>query len=169
VSADRLVVELVRAQVRVAASLPDQWLTGVLGALDDESSIRHIRLTREDEGVGICIGAGLAGVRAVVVCQNAGVLLSMNALSGAAHHHRAPVVVIAVQRGQGADPYPYQAYKGLVTRPVLEAAGIQTLEARAADDFTVIEEAFVRAEAGRTPVVILAQRSAVAPPTDGAA
>ena len=85
----------------------------------------------------------------------------MNALAGAAHHHRAPVVVFAVQRGQGGDPYPYQAYKGLVTGPVLTGAGIPTLDVAVPDDLDAIGEAFVRAEAGRTPVAVLAQRPAL--------
>ena len=168
-SGHRLVAEFKSAGVAIAASLPDQWLSDVLTSLDDEPWIRHVLLTREDEGVGVCIGAGLAGQRGVVVCQNAGVLLSMNALSGAAHHHRAPLVVVAVQRGQDGDPYPYQAYKGLVTAPVLAAAGIPTLTAAVPDDLTVINEAFVRAEAGRTPVVVLAQRSALATQAGGRA
>ena len=159
-----LVNELRSAGVTLAATLPDQWLSGVLQSLDAEPSIRHVRLTREDEGVGICIGAGLAGHRAVLICQNAGVLLSMNALAGATHHHRAPVVAIAVQRGIGGDPYPYQAYKGLVTQPVLSAASIPTFTVRDASDLDFIGEAFVNAEAGRTAVVVLVERKALFPP-----
>ncbi len=160
-SATKLLGELLDAGVSIAASLPDQWLSDVLDALDDEPTIRHVRLTREDEGVGICVGAALAGERAVLICQNAGVLLSMNALSGAAHHHRSPAVVIAVQRGLTGDPYPYQAYKGLVTEPVLRAAGIPVLTARTPDDLGLIGDAFARSEAGRTPVVVLAERGAI--------
>jgi sulfopyruvate decarboxylase alpha subunit len=161
VSAEQLLAQLRASGVTIAATLPDQWLSDILAGLDAEPSITHIGLTREEEGVGICVGASLTDKRAVLICQNAGLLLAMNALSAATHHHRSPAVIIAIQRGIAGDVYPYQAYKGLVTEPVLHAAGIPTLTMRTPDDLHLIEEAFVRAEAGRTPVVVLTERPAI--------
>ena len=149
------------AGVTIVASLPDSWIADLLDELDAADDIRHVRVNREDEGVGLCLGAHLAGVRAALVCQNAGLLLSTNALAGAARHHRAPFIVLAVQRGRQGDPYPYQAYKGEVTAPVLSAIGVPYYEVEAARDPALLLRAYADAEAHRLPVVILLDRAAL--------
>ena len=154
-----IVAALRASGVTMVASLPDQWLTGVLEAVDAADDLRHVRVNREDEGVGICAGAALAGVRAVLICQNAGLLLSGNMLAGLAHHHELPVVALAAHRGRDDDPYPYQRYKGRVTAPVLEALGVPHRVVDDVDD-AVVAEAFSQAEAEGTPVVLLLSVSA---------
>lgn len=152
------------ADVAIVASLPDSWISDLLGELDDAADIRHVRLNREDEGVGLCLGAHLAGVRAALVCQNAGLLLSTNALAAAARHHHAPFIVLAVQRGRQGDPYPYQAYKGEVTASVLSAIGLPFYEIEAVGDPDLLARAYADAEAHRSPVAILLDRRALGEP-----
>jgi sulfopyruvate decarboxylase subunit alpha len=160
-SADRIVSALVRAGVEIAASLPDAWLTALIARIDAEPKLRHVRVTREDDGAGICAGAALGGKKAVLVCQNAGVLLSANALAGYAHHHELPFVVLAVYRGSYEDRFYYQMYKGLVTEPVLGALRIPFHVVERSEDILVIENAVREASLARKPVVVLLRRAAL--------
>jgi len=123
-SAERVVRALVDANVEVVASLPDSWLAPVLVRIDAEPTIRHIRVGREDDAVAIAAGVALGGRRAAVVCQNAGVLLSANALAGYAHNHQLGFLVLAVYRGLEDDRFHYQKYKGLVSEGVLKGLRI---------------------------------------------
>ncbi|HVJ12345.1 MAG TPA: thiamine pyrophosphate-binding protein, partial [Burkholderiales bacterium] len=91
--------ELKRAGIDLVASLPDQWLGDLIQQCEADPAITHIRLAREDDGVGICAGAWLGGRKAALVCQNSGVLLAVNALGGIAFHHQIPLLVIAAHRG----------------------------------------------------------------------
>ena len=120
----RLVEALASTGVSFAASVPDSWLTGILEALDASEAIQHIGVTREDEGVGLVAGMTLAGRRGVVVCQNAGVLLSVNALAGYGGHHGLAVPVIAALRGGPDDGFYYQSYKARSTARVLDGIDV---------------------------------------------
>jgi sulfopyruvate decarboxylase subunit alpha len=160
-AAHRAVCLLRQAGVRIAATLPDQWLGGVISALDAEPAIRLVRVTREDDGVGICAGAYLGGQRAVLVCQSAGLLLSANALAGYAQHHQTPFLVLAALRGGHDDGYYYQTYKHRVITPVLDALGLPHHTLHTPDDLSVIPDAARQAWLSRRPVVLLAHRDAL--------
>ena len=160
-SADRIVKALVSAGVEIAASLPDSWLAPLIARIETESAIRHVRVGREDDGVGICAGASLGGKRAVLICQNAGLLLSANALAGYAHHHQLPFVVLAVYRGSFEDRFYYQMYKGLVTEPVLAALAIPFHVIERIEDAAVVGDAVREASLARRPVVVLLRREAL--------
>lgn len=156
-----LVDELERAGVELAASLPDSWLRPLLDAVDDRPDVRHVRVTREDEAVAMIAGVHLAGGRGVVVCQNAGLLLSANALAGYGSLHGLPVPVIAALRGGPDDAFYYQSYKGRVTRGVLDALEVPHF---LIDDPTRIAEVadVVRlASMHRRPAVALLTKSAL--------
>ena len=160
-NADLIVRALVAAKVEIAASLPDSWLTPVIARIESESAIRHVRVTREDDGAGICAGASLGGKRAVLVCQNAGVLLSANALAGYAHHHQLPFVVLAVYRGSHEDRFYYQMYKGLVTEPVLAGLRIPYHVVDSIGDAAIVGDAVRESQLARRPVVVLLRHAAL--------
>lgn len=160
-SAERIVGALTKAGVTIAASLPDSWLSAVIDRVDVDKAIRHVRVTREDDGVGICAGASLGGKKAVLICQNAGVLLSANALAGYGHHHQLPFLVLAVYRGSYEDRFYYQMYKGLVTEPVLRGLQIPYHVMERIDQVGMVEEAVREAQLARRPVVVLVRRAAL--------
>lgn len=160
-NAGLIVGALTAAGVTIAASLPDSWLSAVIDRIDAEEPIRHVRVTREDDGVGICAGASLGGKRAVLVCQNAGVLLSANALAGYGLHHQLPFLVLAVYRGSREDTFYYQMYKGAVTEPVLAGLQVPYHVIDRIDQVGIIEEAVRQATLVRRPVAVLLRRAAL--------
>lgn len=157
----RLVEALAGTGVAFAASVPDSWLTGILEALDASEAIRHIGVTREDEGVGLVAGMTLAGRRGVVVCQNAGVLLSVNALAGYGSHHGLAVPVIAALRGGPDDGFYYQSYKARSTARVLDGIDVPHFVVsdpdRIEDAARVVDMAWLH----RRPAVALLTREAL--------
>jgi len=160
-SAERIVRALVDARVEIATSLPDSWLTPLIARIEAEPGIRHIRVGREDDGVGICAGASLGGKRAVLVCQNAGVLLSANALAGYAHNHQLGFVVLAVYRGTHEDRFYYQMYKGLVTEGVLAGLRVPYHIVDRPDGLAIVADAVRESRLARTPVMVLLRRAAL--------
>ncbi|WP_165614226.1 thiamine pyrophosphate-binding protein [Mycolicibacterium holsaticum] len=156
--ADAITAQLVKAGTSIAASLPDSWLGAVIESVDREQSIRHLRVAREDDGAAICAGAALAGQRSALICQNSGLLLSVNGLAGYALHHQLPFLALAVARGEHDDGYFYQTYKGQVTAAVLDAVGIPYHRLTGRDDDEIIAEAMHQAWLYRRPVVVLCSR-----------
>jgi sulfopyruvate decarboxylase subunit alpha len=157
-----LIVEaLGRAGITLVASLPDKWLSDLLDAVTATPALTHVRVTREDDGMGLCAGAYLGGRKAALVCQNAGLLLSANVLAGFGHHHQIPFLVLAAYRGSYDDAYYYQMYKGRVTEPVLQALGIPHHLVAGPADYHLIEDGVRQADLSRLPVVLLLTQRAL--------
>ncbi|WP_165950342.1 thiamine pyrophosphate-binding protein [Actinomadura sp. GC306] len=160
-AAGTLRTALGEAGIEVVASLPDSWLSPLLTALDADPRIRHVKVTREDDALGIAAGAALAGGLGAVVCQNAGLLVGANALAGYVHLHELPLLVLAAQRGDIDDGFYYQAYKGRVVPPVLDAIGVPYHRMRGGADPRMVIAAADQARLHRRPVVLLLDRESL--------
>lgn len=157
--------QLKKAGIDLVASLPDQWLGELIKQCEADPAVTHIRLAREDDGVGICAGAWLGGRKAALICQNSGVLVSVNALGGVAFHHQIPLLILAAHRGHYDDNQYYQMYKGRICEPVLKAMGLPHWVVERPEDLGVISEAARQAYLNRLPVVVLLRRRALARPS----
>jgi sulfopyruvate decarboxylase subunit alpha len=155
---------LKRAGVDLVASLPDQWLGELIRQCEADPAITHVKLAREDDGVGICAGAFLGGRKAALICQNAGVLLAVNALGGMAYHHQIPFVIVAAHRGHFDDGQYYQQYKGRLCEPVLAAMGLPYYVVDGPDELSLIVDGAREAFLKRMPVVLLLRKRALAAP-----
>lgn len=156
-----IVDRLKRAGIDLVASLPDQWLKDLIDRCDADPHIKHVKLAREDEGVGICAGAYLGGRKAALICQNSAVLLSANALGGIAFHHQIPFLIIAAHRGCFDDNQYYQMYKGRVMEPVLAAMGLPHYVIDGPEQLSLVEQGARQAFLTRMPVVLLLRRRAL--------
>jgi sulfopyruvate decarboxylase subunit alpha len=155
---------LKRAGIDLVASLPDQWLGELIRQCEADPAITHVKLAREDDGVGICAGAFLGGRKAALICQNAGVLLSVNALGGIAYHHQIPFLILAAHRGHFDDGQYYQQYKGRLCEPVLEAMGLPHYVIDGPEQLSLIVDGAREAFLKRMPVVLLLRRRALVAP-----
>lgn len=161
VRAATIVRRLKAGGVTIASSVPDSWLGPLIDEVNADHDLRHVRVTREDDGVAVCAGAALMGSRAVLLCQSAGVLLSANTLAAYAHHHQLPLLVVAADRGGPADGYFYQAYKGQVTPGVLTALGLPWHRVASPTDDWLFERGSEQAYVHRRPVVLLCSLAAL--------
>jgi sulfopyruvate decarboxylase subunit alpha len=156
-----LLTALGEAGISIVASLPDSWLSPLLAAVDADTRTRHVRVTREDDAFGVAAGAALAGGLGAVICQNAGLLVGANALAGYTHLHELPLLVLAAQRGDIDDGFYYQAYKGRVVPPVLDALGVPHHRMRGGADPGLVTGAADQARLHRRPVVLLLDRESL--------
>lgn len=157
-----IVAALQAAGIDLVATLPDAWMTELIDALAATPGMTLVRVTREDEAVGLCAGAWLGGRRAAVLAQNAGVLLSTNALAGLAMHHQIPLLLLVAQRGGLDDDQYYQVYKGRVTGAVLTAIGVPHHPVQGPQHYGRFGEALRQADLARLPVALLMERAAFA-------
>jgi sulfopyruvate decarboxylase subunit alpha len=155
---DVIVGALKRAGVDLVTSLPDKWLNGLIAAIDADGSFTHLRITREEEGLGICAGAHIGGRKGVLICQTAGLLLSVNTLAAYVHLHRLPVLILAAHRGTVEDQFFFQMYKGQVIEGVLDAISVKHFLVTAPEEAPLVEDAVRYAELQRAPVVVLLGR-----------
>ena len=153
--------QLKKSGIDLVASLPDQWLGKLIAKCEADPAITHIRLAREDDGVGLCAGAWLGGRKAALICQNSGVLLAVNALGAMAYHHQIPLVIVAAHRGHFDDNQYYQMYKGRVAEPLLSALGLPYHVIDGPEDFDLVQHGARQAYLCRQPLVLLLRRRAL--------
>ena len=126
---------------------------------DDDPAMTLVRLAKEEEGVGISVGAHLAGVKSAMLMQNHGFLASINAIVSVAQLYRVPLLMLISSRGEFGERDPWQTEGGLVTVPVLDALRIpyDRLDDPATAPAT-IRNAQVLAESALRPVALLLTR-----------
>ena len=85
---------------------------------------RSVQLSREEEGVGICAGAAMAGARPAMLIQNSGLGNMVNALASLGRHYRFPLPILMSWRGGVSETIPAQKWMGEYVPRILEAMNI---------------------------------------------
>jgi sulfopyruvate decarboxylase subunit alpha len=153
-SAQAILGGLKKAGVDFVATLPDEKMLELIRAVEIDHEITHVPLCREEEGIGICAGAYLAGRRTAIIMQNAGFLNSCNALTTTSLQFQIPVLMLIYYAGDIGD----RGFTtlGSVTEPVLQAMGFRSFVLR---DPQAVEEtlrgAQILADDSKRPVAVL--------------
>jgi sulfopyruvate decarboxylase subunit alpha len=119
-----LVDALDAAGVDFVASLPDSRIAPLIEAVQADGRFRHVALTREDEGVGVCAGAWFGGATPALLIQNSGLLESVNDLVTLSIFSQVPLLLVVAYRGYLGEAHWYHGPVGRVTTGVLDALSI---------------------------------------------
>ena len=92
--------------VRLISALPETWLVHLIRLADDDPDVTLVRLAKEEEGVGISMGAHLAGVKSAMLMQNHGLLASVNGIVSGAQLFRIPLLMLITDRGSFGERDP---------------------------------------------------------------
>ncbi len=113
--------------VRLIAHIPDQVLAPLIRRIEADDFFEVVRLTREEEGVGILSGGYLGGLRGALLMQSSGLGNSVNALGGLPISYQIPFLLIVSPRGRLSEFNPSQVPMGQAVPKVLDALGIETV------------------------------------------
>lgn len=156
----RIVAALKSAGIDFVATLPDEKMLELIRTVERDAALKHIPLCREEEGIGICAGAYLAGRKTALIMQNAGFLNSCNALTTTSLQFQIPALLLIYYAGD-LDDRGFTTL-GSVTEPVLHALGIRSYILRNIDE---CEELFrgaqVLADDSKRPVAVLLTKTAL--------
>jgi sulfopyruvate decarboxylase subunit alpha len=153
--AGRFVDALLGAGFDFFTGVPCSLVGPVIAELDE----RRLWLpeTREDAALGTAAGAYLAGRLPVVVMQNSGLGVSMNALGSLHILYEIPCLLLVTWRGWQGEDAPEHLVMGRVMPGLLDlfgiprrAPGVDALE-------TDVAWAVARLRETRTPVALLAR------------
>ena len=145
--------------VRLMSALPETWLVHLIRMAEDDPDVTLVRLAKEEEGVGISMGAHLAGVRSAMLMQNHGFLASINGIVSGAQLYRIPLLMVISDRGSFGERDPWQTEGGGVTAHVLDA--LRIAHTRLDDPAAVprrIAQAQTMAYSANRPVALLLTR-----------
>ena len=156
----KVVYEALRAAgVRLCSALPETWLVHLIRMAEDDPDMVLVRLAKEEEGVGVSMGAYLAGWKTALLMQNHGLLQAVNGIVSGAMLYRIPLLLVVSDRGHLGERDPWQTEGGRYTRRVLDALNILWTELSDPDEAEPqIRKAMTLAHSSLSPVAVLLTR-----------
>jgi sulfopyruvate decarboxylase subunit alpha len=146
VDSSKVIYDALRASgVGLVSALPETWLVHLIRMAEDDPEMILVRLAKEEEGVGVSMGAHFAGTKSAMLMQNHGFLASINGIVSGAQLFRVPLLMLISDRGSFGEADPWQTEGGLVAEHVLDALRIpfgrmdrsEECEAKIADALTL--------------------------------
>ena len=145
--------------IKIVSALPETWLVHLINVAEADPDMTLVRLTREEEAIGISVGAHLAGVRSALLMQNHGFLAAINPIVSLAFLYKIPLLMLISYRGHMGESDPWQTQGGRLTEPVLKALDIPYDHMTSRNEVArQISEAQALAESSLTPVALLLSR-----------
>jgi len=137
------------------AYVPDISIHQVTRLIETDPFFHLVSATREEEAIGIAVGAYAAGRNSAVFMQSSGFGNSVNALASLCIPCRAPIPLFINLRGGPGEFNIAQVAMGRTTRPILDLLGLVhfTLEDEYKMD-KVVDGALKLCHANRQPVAI---------------
>jgi len=122
VPADRFVDRLLAAGFDFFVGVPCSLVKSLLTELERREL--YLGETREDAALGVAAGAYLAGRTPVVIMQNSGLGVSLNALGSLHFLYRIPALLLVTWRGYQGEDAPEHLVMGEVLPRLLELFGV---------------------------------------------
>ena len=137
------------------AYVPDISIDRVTSKIDEDPYFHLVSCTREEEAVGIAVGAYATGRNSAVFMQSSGFGNSINAIASLCIPARTPIPIFMNMRGGPGEFNIAQVPMGRATRPILDQLGLVhfTLD----DEYNmdkIVNGAIKLCHANRHPVAI---------------
>jgi phosphonopyruvate decarboxylase len=98
--------------------VPCSLLKGLVADLEKDPA--YVSATREDSALGIAAGAFFGGKKPMVLMQNSGLGVSVNALASLHWLYEIPVLLVISWRGEDRSDAPEHWMMGEIMKPMLE-------------------------------------------------
>ncbi|MCC7553431.1 MAG: sulfopyruvate decarboxylase subunit alpha [Methanobacteriaceae archaeon] len=149
-----------KAGINFIVSLPCINLNKLLTLVDEDKKITHMPVTREEEGIGICAGAYLAGKKVAILMQNSGLGNSVNGLTSLTELYKFPLVMIISHRGTEGEPIVGQVPMGIATPKILDSINIQHFNPCSTEEcLDIVSNSWEKSLENELPVAILLEIS----------
>jgi phosphonopyruvate decarboxylase len=100
--------------------VPCSLLKGLVSRLEEDDSAGYVSATREDSALGMAAGAFFGGKRPMVLMQNSGLGVSVNALASLHTLYEIPVLLVISWRGEDKSDAPEHWMMGEIMLPTLD-------------------------------------------------
>jgi sulfopyruvate decarboxylase TPP-binding subunit len=166
----RIIEEIKKSGVQTVVTVPDRTTaSGLLQPIARDNELRHVRVCKEDEAIGISAAMSLCDQRVLILFQYTGLLDSLNAVRGVSVDYGMPTCMMVGLNGKepGVAPQSSRQYSIRIVEPVLDAMGVAHHLIETDDDLDVIAPAIEEAYKNSCPIALLIGRMPI-PPGDGA-
>src|ERR1700736_1889758 len=117
----RIAEQLAKCDVKLVASLPDNWLMGLISAVDRDERFVHVRVNREEAAIGLCSGAYMGALGSAALMGASGFMTVVYAITKINYTYEIPLFLLLTLRGGVGDHHKHHISNGLYLRAVLDA------------------------------------------------
>jgi len=138
---DKIVDDLIGNNVEFVTTVPCKQLAGVIGVLEQSDKITHVPANKEDEGMGLCAGAYMGGMRSCIIMQNTAIGVTINTLATLIQYYQIPLPMLISYRGEVGEKVACQVEMAVHTKALLNQLNIPTYHfhhAEQASEFSAI-------------------------------
>ncbi|MDH5637409.1 MAG: sulfopyruvate decarboxylase subunit alpha [Nitrospinota bacterium] len=135
---ERTIQALKKANMGMAAILPCDRNKNLYQAMF--SHFKCVEISREEEGVGLCAGAALAGVKPAMLIQNSGLGNMVNALASLTCHYSFPLPILMSWRGMDSETIEAQRWMGKYVPKIMDAMEIPYHQINTAGAISSLEQ-----------------------------
>ena len=134
---------LKREKVRQVSFVPDAGHSNLIRLCEKDKEFTCVRLSTEEEGVSLSLGAWLGGQKSVLLMQSSGVGNTINMLSMLSIC-QSPLPILITMRGDWSEYNPWQVPMGQATAKVLEDMNVPVFRAYQENDVLPMAEGAIR-------------------------
>jgi sulfopyruvate decarboxylase alpha subunit len=153
-AAGRIADAFAAAEIRMVASLPDDWIADLIKVVDADKRFMHVPVNREESAVGLCSGAFFSGLRSVALMGASGLMTCIYAITKINYTYEIPMLFVVTLRGTVGDSAKYQVSNGLYLLPLLQSIDLPFVEIDRRDRLGRIGEAFQHTRVLNRPIVV---------------
>jgi sulfopyruvate decarboxylase subunit alpha len=150
--------ELAKCDVRLVASLPDNWLTGLITAIDGDTRFVHVRVNREEAAVGLCSGAYMGALGSAALMGASGFMTVVYAITKINYTYEIPLFMLLTLRGAVGDHHKHHVSNGLYLRFVLDAINMPYEIIDSSGDVPSISRCYRHTRTYARPMAVLLTR-----------
>ena len=154
----RIAEELAKCNVRLVASLPDNWLMDLIDTIDRDQRFVHVRVNREESAIGLCSGAFFSGIGALALMGASGFLTCIYAITKINYTYEIPLLLLLTLRGSVGDHHKHHISNGLYLRPVLDAINMPYQIIDKPDEIAAISRCYHHTRTFSRPMAVLLTR-----------
>ncbi|MFX1563911.1 MAG: sulfopyruvate decarboxylase subunit alpha, partial [Promethearchaeota archaeon] len=136
---EEIIKSMKNADVNFFATYPCEKIQNLYSLT--HKNFKSVQVTKEEEGVGICAGAALAGAKPAMLIQSTGLGNMINALCSLTLTYQLPLLVLASWRGVYQEKIPAQEPLGQHLPNILQAIGIKHHIVKHREDLLMITRA----------------------------
>lgn len=145
-----------RNEVRLIPYVPDKVLKPLIESIERDPFFTAFATTREEEALGIVVGAWMAGMRGAILMQTSGFATLANVLASLAVPYQIPVLMLISERGTLGEFNLGQALVCRTLRPVLDALGVETHTITRLDELDfILDRSIKQAVATQAPAALI--------------
>ena len=161
-----IIEEIKKSGVETVVTVPDRTTaSGLLQPIARDNELRHVRVCKEDEAIGVAAAMSLCDQRSLVLIQYTGLLDSLNAVRGVAVEYEMPICMMVglLSKEPGVAPTDSTKYGVKIIEPILDAMGVAHHLIESDADLNAIVPAIDEAYKNSCPMVLLIGRPPIPP------